>query len=146
MYHILILHWGNVGSLTTNMLKDWNMTCFIWNVGVIAPSEVQNFLYYNRETSYKQTNIEYEISRIGKINNLISWNPIPPQFMHNFSSYGHSRRLGHIPLHYGSAFQIMGLLYFFFRHFRAIQRSKLELPQINRKLNSKKLRALNFQN
>ena len=43
-------------------------------------------------------------------------------------------------------FQIMGLLYSFFSGiFQATERSKLELPLINRKLNFDKFRALNFQ-
>ena len=57
----------------------------------------KTFLYAIREPKYKQNNMgdqirfkEFEI-----MNNLLSWNPILPEFIHNFSSYECFLRLGH---------------------------------------------------
>ena len=59
-----------------------------------------------------------------------------------------------LPMHYGSACDHLKtflsnygfIILIFSVIFRPFQRSKLELPQINRKLNFDQFRALNFQN
>ena len=72
-------------------------TCLIWKVGLVALSGVQKHfctILGSRDIGKMIWGIRFQEFEV--MNNRISWNMIPPGFIHNFSSYEHFIRRGYI--------------------------------------------------
>ena len=79
--------------LTTCNTEPPAETYLIWKVGLVALSGVQKYFYTilgSQDISKMIWGIRFQEFEV--MNNLISWNMIPPGFIHNFSSYDHFRR------------------------------------------------------